>query len=221
MMNLHLTMAACLSLLLVSSAQADSLSFSDERWDTIGVPGEAETQFEIKPDGSLHVVSENSVAFRYRELETSGETLTWRWRVDAMGPASDPMQVGADDRAIAVHLWFPEQDDQNSLFGGLAELFGYPQVGNALTYTWGGSASEPRIMPNPHLTEGQGALIVLQTKPSAPGEWFQETIDFREDFRSAFGKEAPPPSHIAISGDSDDLGGYRAGRIADLRFVND
>lgn len=220
-MTQRMTLAGCLSLLLAGTAQANTLNVSDNSWETIGVPGQAKTQFEVKSDGSLSVISENSVAFRYKELETSGEKLTWRWRVDAMGPPSDPMQVGADDRPIAVHLWFPEQDDQTSLFGVLAELFGYPEVGNALTYTWGGSATHPRTMPNPHLTEGKGALIVLQTDASATGEWTQETIDFQEDFRNAFGKEAPKPSHIAISGDSDDLGGYREGRIADLRFAND
>ena len=220
-MTQRLTLAGCLSLLLAGPALAGSLNFADSGWKTIGVPGEDETQFEIKPDGALRVISDASVAFRYKEIESAGETLTWRWRVDAMGPPSDPMQVGADDRPIAVHLWFPEQDDQSSLFGGLAELFGYPEVGNALTYTWGGSAKQPRTMPNPHLTEGQGALIVLQTEASATKQWTQETIDFREDFRDAFGKEAPQPSHIAISGDSDDLGGYREGRIADLRFAND
>lgn len=220
-MTQSLALAGCLSLLLATSAQADSLNFSDDSWETIGVPGEPETRFDLKPDGSLSVVSEDSVAFKYTELDTSGDTLTWRWRVDTMGPASDPMQVGADDRAIAVHLWFPEQEDQSSLFGGLAELFGYPEVGNALTYVWGASETQPRTMPNPHLAEGQGAFIVLQTTPSAPGEWREETIDFRDDFRTAFGKEAPQPSHIAISGDSDDLGGYREGQIADLRFVNE
>ncbi len=220
-MTQRLTLAGCLSLLLAGPAQAEGLSFADSSWETIGVPGEDESRFEIAADGSLRVISESSVAFRYTELGSVGETLQWRWRVDAMGAPSDPMHVGADDRPIAVHLWFPEQDDQNSLFGGLAELFGYPEVGNALTYTWGGSSTEPRTMPNPHLREGQGALIVLQTEASATGEWTQETIDFRQDFRSAFGKDAPQPSHIAISGDSDDLGGYREGRIADLGFIND
>ncbi len=216
-----LTLAGCLSILLAGPVLAENLNFDDGSWKTIGVPGEDETEFEVKPDGSLRVISETSVAFRYKEIESAGETLSWRWRVDAMGPPSDPMQIGADDRPIAVHLWFPEQEDQRSLFGGLAELFGYPEVGNALTYTWGGSAEQPRTMPNPHLTAGQGALITLQTATSPIKQWTQETIDFRKDFRDAFGKDAPQPSHIAISGDSDDLGGYREGRIADLRFAND
>ncbi len=220
-MTQRLTLAGFLSLLLAGTAQAENLTFADKSWKTIGVPGEDQSQFEIKPDGSLRVISDTSVAFRYKELTSVGEKLAWRWRVDTMGPPSDPLQVGADDRPIAVHLWFPEQDDQSSLFGGLAELFGYPEVGNALTYTWGGSTSQPRTMPNPHLREGQGALIILQTEASTTKRWTEETIDFREDFRKAFGKEAPQPSHIAISGDSDDLGGYREGRIADLRFADD
>ncbi len=217
----HFALVAGTALLLGGTSQAGTLDFANSAWETIGVPGKAETRFDVNEDGSLSVRSNASVAFRYVELSVSGHTLTWRWRIDAMGQASDPMQVGADDRPLAVHLWFPEQDNQSSLFGGLAELFGYPEVGNVLTYTWGGPVKEQRTMPNPHLADGQGALIVLQTEASAEGKWVQETIDFREDFRRAFGKEAPPPGHIAISGDSDDLGGYREGRIADLRFCDD
>ncbi len=220
-MKQYLVVAGCLTIALATSAGAEDLNFADRTWEIIGVPGEAKTQFEVRSDGSLRVVSDNSVAFKYRELENAGQALTWRWRVDAMGPNSDPMKVGADDRPIAVHLWFPEQDDQTSLFGGLAELFGYPQVGNALTYTWGGGSASSRVMPNPYLAEGQGALIILQTEMSATKQWLEENIDFREDFQLAFGKEAPQPSHIAISGDSDDLGGYREAQIADLRFIDD
>ena len=138
-----------------------------------------------------------------------------------MGLPSDPLKIGADDRPIAVHLWFPEREDQSSLFGGLAELFGYPEVGNALTYTWGGAAALPRLMPNPHLAKGQGALIVLQTDDSEVESWTIETVDFNADFHAAFGRDAPSPRYIAISGDSDDLGGLREARIADLRFIHE
>ncbi len=214
-------LASALSLALATPAQAGSLSFADSAWETIGVPGKTKTRFLLEQGGSLSVISDTSVAFRYRGLDTIGQALSWRWPVDEMGPPSDPMRVGADDRPIAVHLWFPEQDDQTSLFGGLAELFGYPEVGNALTYTWGGSADQPRLQPNPHLAEGQGALVILQTDDSAEQSWIWETIDFRADFQAAFGKEAPLPNYIAISGDSDDLGGRREAHIADLRFTND
>jgi DUF3047 family protein len=220
-MKQHIALAGALAISLAHSAVAQNVSLLEGPWETIGVPGEAETRFRIEQDGSLSVVSDSSVAFRYLELDTAGEMLSWRWRVDNMGPPSDPMIVGADDRPIAVHLWFPEQDDQSSLFGGLAELFGYPSVGNALTYTWGGAPAQPRLMPNPHLADGQGALISLQTEDSTVESWMSEVIDYRADFQAAFGKQAPVPSYIAISGDSDDLGGLREARIADLRFINE
>ncbi|HBM86943.1 MAG TPA: hypothetical protein DD437_00200, partial [Rhodobiaceae bacterium] len=66
MMTQRMTLAGCLSLLLAGTAQANTLNVSDNSWETIGVPGQAKTQFEVKSDGSLSVISENSVAFRYK-----------------------------------------------------------------------------------------------------------------------------------------------------------
>ncbi len=204
---------------LVSPVTAFEGDLEGAGWEVIGVPGKAETTFQVKADGVLEVTSDHSVAFLTRPVEGPAARLQWRWRVDEMGLPSDLMQKGRDDRPIAVHLWFPRQEGQGSLFGGLAQLMGFPRVGNAITYVWGGSEQTPRISPNQYLPEGQGVVIVLRNQAEQGGEWMQEIVDYRADFLAAFGKPAPFPAHIAISGDSDDLGGMRRARIVDLGFI--
>lgn len=204
---------------LASPVTAFEASLEDGGWELIGVPGQAETTFQLMGDGVLKVVSDHSVAFLYKRVEDAGPRLQWRWLVDDMGLPSDLARVGEDDRPIAIHLWFPEEEGQGSLFGGLAELFGFPRVGNALTYVWGGSEHAPRISPNPHLPEGQGVIIVLRNQSEQMPKWVHETVEYQADYFSAFGKPAPTPTYVAISGDSDDLGGVRRASIADLSFI--
>lgn len=203
---------------LTPPAHGMVLDFSSTDWETIGVPGHAETVFETMSDGTLLIRADSSVGFYHQPLTMAAGLLTWRWRVDALGAPSDPSEVGADDRPIAVHLWFPAPEEQRSLFGGMAEMFGFPRVGNALTYMWGASSDRPEVMPNPHLDDNRGVLITLRTGMDATSTWLSESIDYRADFKAAFGREAPAPTHIAISGDSDDLGGERLARIRDLGF---
>lgn len=200
-------------------AHAVATGLDREKWRLLGVPGEAESRFRWLESGALEVVSDGSVGFFYREVMPNAGGLAWRWRVDRAGADSDLRAPGADDRPVAVHLWFPQDGDAGSLFGWAASLFGYPPVGRALTYVWGGTEPRGTAFANPHLEEGRGVIVILREAASAHGNWMEEQIDYAADFERHFGRPAPPPSHIAISGDSDDLGGMRAARIDRLRFV--
>jgi len=193
-------------------------------WQVLGVPGKPETSFHMiggqADERVLQIEAQDAVGFLYRQIDEAGAYLRWRWQVVNMGRPSDLTEVGRDDRPMAVHLWFPKESETSSIFGGVAELFGYPRVGRALTYVWGGAADMPRLTGNPYMEEGQGAIVALRRATDQPEGWFEEVVDYRADYEAAFGMSPTRPTHIAISGDSDDLGGFRSGRIADLRFSN-
>ena len=204
-----------------AAAGVSTTAFAIERdgWRLLGVPGVKESDIGWQDDDTMEVVSDNSVAFYYREVMPETRTLSWRWQVMDAGIQTDLRTPGEDDRPVALHLWFPKDEESGSLFGWAASLLGYPPVGRAITYVWGGEEPRGTAFVNPHLADSQGMIVVLRTTAAAADGWAEETVDFAADYERYFGHPSPKPSHIAISGDSDDLGGVRSARIADLRFT--
>lgn len=190
-------------------------------WSLSSVPA---TRFTDLGDGRIDVVADSSFGLLYRSLgpeERARRRLLWRWRVDTTIPPTDLSRRGGDDRPLAVHVWFPDTDSGLlSRFGrSLAHsLAGVPLTGKVLTYVWGGALPRETLLPNPYF-EGDGVLIVLRGATDATGEWRGEAVDIAADFRRAFGRPAPAPTHIAISADTDDGRGKAAGSIDGLRFV--
>jgi len=193
---------------------------SSDGWRVLSVPGQASARFLPGATGEIEVHTDRSVGFLYRAVsadEASG-SLTWRWRVDKSGPQTDQADKGKDDRPLAVHLWFPMADGDGSFTDWLYDLFGFPAVGNALTYVWGGRSEVGTVLANPHLPPGRGVITIAASSPDATGSWLVQNHDYAADFERHFGRPAPKPDYIAISGDTDDVGGMSLARIADLRF---
>ena len=216
---------SCLALLLtlltaVSGAAAGGplLRLFGAEWMTFGLPDKVRADFIDRKDGSLEVRADGAIGFLYREVSVTApqHALTWRWRVDQSIPATDLSRRGRDDRPLAVHLWFSPLPDQTSFWGSLADIFGVPRPGYALTYVWGGTAERGARFANPYLDDG--VIIVLRPGTAATATWYEESIDIRADFRRAFGFEPPELAYIAISADTDDLAAQSIGRIADLRL---
>jgi hypothetical protein len=187
-------------------------------WDSLSLPDRATARFVLRDDGAIEVETMASVGFLYRGVDEAGGQLAWRWRVDKGGPESDLMQRGRDDRPLAVHLWFPQQAGEAEFKDLLAGLFGYPRFGRALTYVWAADGSKGKRFANPYLEPGKGMIIVLRDRRDGLGAWQSETVDYAADYRRHFGALAPPPKFVAISGDSDDLGGMTLGQVAGLHF---
>ncbi|MEO0961720.1 MAG: DUF3047 domain-containing protein [Pseudomonadota bacterium] len=205
--------------LAVAGVSTSAHAIEQDGWRLLGVPGVPESDIRWQDDDTMQVISNNSVAFYYREVMPEGQTLSWRWQVMEAGVHTDLRTPGEDDRPVALHLWFPKDDQSGSLFGWAASLLGYPPVGRAITYVWGGAEPRGTAFINPHLANSQGMIVVLRTGEASEDGWAEETVDFAADYERYFGHQSPKPSHIAISGDSDDLGGLRSARISDLRFT--
>lgn len=187
-------------------------------WQVLELPGRAPAQFVLMDEGVIEVATKSSVSFLYRETADGGGKLSWRWRVDQRGPVGDLMRRGQDDRPLAVHLWFPEDSEGTSFNSLMGSLFGYPVFGRAITYVWAPDTTKGKHFENPYLDAGQGVVIVLRDRSDGLRRWRDESVDYAADYARHFGGHPPAPSFIAVSGDSDDLGGATQGWIAGLRF---
>ncbi|MDD9877463.1 MAG: DUF3047 domain-containing protein [Magnetovibrio sp.] len=192
-------------------------------WKMLEVPGIEPTQFRVDAD-VIAIDSRMGASFLYRDLtpaERRATVLRWRWRVDMDMPAADLRRPGADDRELAVHVWFPETAAAGDLFERLrntvVSVLGFPVTGRTLSYVWGGRGARGEGFPNPH-NAPDGHMIILRPGGTPTGRWMDETIDIAADYRRVFGTEPPPAGYVAVSSDSDDLGGVCVGRIAGLRF---
>lgn len=193
-------------------------------WELLKIPGKAVTRFAAAPNRAIKVSANESVGFLYSraaDMPGKGPFLTWRWRVDMAPPPTDLSAKGMDDRPLAVHVWFGNEDGSASDWGLQtrlgAWLFDRPLPGKMLTYVWGGRSKRGATMKNPY-RESAGQIIVLRPGSSAAGTWFRETVNFAADFEAAFGYRPGAPAYIAVSADTDDKGGQSMGTVADLAF---
>lgn len=200
---------------MVSAVQADSSA-----WEEWSFPNRKPAEFSVSSDGTISVHAASAVSLLYRELrddEKQAKSISWRWRVDEAPPPTDLTSPGEDDRALAVHIWFPPEDGSWSVMGAIRSLTGQPLVGYALTYVWGGAHPLKQILASPYLEKG--AMIILRDATSPVGVWFEETVDLDADFARAFGH--PParrPRYILVSADSDDTRSSIRAEIADIDF---
>ncbi|NJO67751.1 MAG: DUF3047 domain-containing protein [Rhodospirillales bacterium] len=141
--------------------------------------------------------ADGGVSFLIRELgdgERDRPMLSWRWRVDAAPPATDLGVKGADDRALAIHVWYPPAEGTATFSQRLTRLFGYPAPGFALTYVWGGAAAAGSVVTNPYMEAGR--LIVLRPSGTPQGQWFDEQVDPAADFAPRLWRRSRRPARV-------------------------
>lgn len=224
---LPLILMALPSLAARPAAGADA-SLMAEGWRCLDVPGRAAARFVGRPDGTVVMTAESAVGFLLRstrpdEAPRDGYSLAWRWRVLAAPAPSDAATIGADDRPSSVHVLYAGAA-RGGGFGAVlrrglrAGLLASAFSGRVLTYVWGGRAPPGTVTANPHIAP-DGVLIVLRG-PEAPfGRWHDERVDPAADYRAAFGEVAPLPTHLALSADTDDLGGVAMAEVQAPRFL--
>lgn len=194
-------------------------------WQVVRFPGIAPSEFIGKGTDGVELIAKDSSALLLRPIEEDGSPvarLRWRWRVDTVAHESDLATKGADDRPLALHVWFPPSEEGRGIWdrfvdGVKTKILGVELSGRVLTYVWGGRQARGSKFVNPH-TGPDGMMIILRGGASETGIWFEEEVDIAADYAMAFGGPAPRPSYIALSADSDDLGGRSAGRIQGIMF---
>ena len=190
-------------------------------WKVLTFPGKPATQFTGRADGAIQVTAADSVAILYRRVSDGDKQmrqLTWRWRVDKTTPATDLSRKGHDDRPLALHVWFPEDQTGLWLETTLAEIFDLPLPGKVLTYVWGGKGRRGDTIINPYIPL-DGTMVILRSGDAPTGQWFTEQIDFATDFERAFNARAPAPAYVAVSADADDTMGQSLAMITDIAFT--
>jgi hypothetical protein len=125
--------------------------------------------------------------------------LAWSWRPVEFPKGSDERKSSTNDSAVSVYAVFPHT----------------PVSVKSVKYIWS------RVVPvGTHLTSSAGntQVRVLRTGTDKVGQWVEEQVNVREDYRKYFGgSDVPRPAGIAVLTDSDDTKSTARGDYAGFR----
>lgn len=125
--------------------------------------------------------------------------LAWSWRPIEFPQGSDERKSSTNDSAVSVYAVFPHT----------------PVSVKSVKYIWS------RVVPvGTHLTSSAGntQVRVLRTGADKVGQWVEEQVNVREDYRKYFGgSDVPRPAGIAVLTDSDDTKSTARGDYAGFR----
>jgi len=197
-----------------ASASDDCLTLADFAGDPVGA---FPSQWKVRKDEGKSVYSvreENGRRFlqaaskglgiqaalaREWDLDTY-PILAWSWRPRVFPTGADERGSATNDSVLAVYMLVP-----------------YSRIRGpkAVKYIWSERVpTDTRLSSNGGLTQ----VRVLRSGTEKRGEWVDERVDVRADYRQLFGESGTPkPAGIAVLTDSDDTKSSAEGDYANFR----
>jgi hypothetical protein len=125
--------------------------------------------------------------------------LAWSWRPREFPRGADE-QDGPNDSALAVYF-----------LGPYSRILGFKSV----KYIWSEKVPAGTRLRS---SRGRTQVMVLRSGRERLGEWVEERVNARDDYRTLFETdEAPKPAGIAVLTDADDTRGSAQGDYANFR----
>lgn len=198
-------------------------------WRIVTLRGEAPAEFTLTDDERETVVqadASGSVAALWYDVDgdTESSVISWRWKIAKLLERSDISTRDGDDFPARVYVTFDYDRRRLPFFTrmqlGIARLFYSTEIPTAaLCYVWDTSAPVGTVTPNAWTERVR--MVVLRSGLDGVGEWTTERRNFREDFRQAFGEEAPPVNGVAIAIDTDNTGETARAWFGDIELLRD
>lgn len=151
----------------------------------------------------------------------TGTTLQWRWKVDRILEKADMDEALGDDHSARLYVFFDVPLEALSLADRTRirlarSISGVDVPTAALCYVWDNKHRVGYTAWSPFTR--QLRKIVLQSGPETVGQWRIETRDVAEDFKRAFGFDAPAITGISVGNDSDNTNDHVTTWFGDVGF---
>lgn len=204
----------------VASAEIEEDFSSLDGWKPLDFPKiEQHTEYEIIASNEAEAgdtvlraqadASASGLIFDETFAVADTPIVEWRWKVEDTVPGGDAAKKDGDDYACRIYIIFP-YDSAEASFGTRLKynaakiIYGeYPPLAS-LNYIWANREHPQKVIPNA-FTE-QAMMFPVETGRQHVGEWRTYRVDIREDYRDAFGEEAPATASLAIMSDTDNTG---------------
>lgn len=128
--------------------------------------------------------------------------IKWSWKIDHTIKKANERTKDGNDFAARLYVVFPR---------------GFFSRMRAIEYVWGNSLHKGESMRSPY--SKSAAVIAVDGGEEQAGHWVVHRRNFAEDYRAAFGEEAPKAGAIVIMTDSDNTHGSATGYYGDITLL--
>lgn len=191
-------------------------------------PAAPPTRFRLEADGGTTVLradADRSMAGLSRAVRVDVGRLPylcWRWKVAAPLANADLRTRQGDDYAARLYVLFDYDTARLPLgerlkLGALRGLSGLDVPAAALNYVWDNRYPVGTVAPNAYTSRAM--MWVLRSGAGEAGRWVAEVRNLGEDFRRAFGEDAPAAVAVVLASDTDNTGEQATAWFGDLRFA--
>lgn len=197
-------------------------------WQPLNFPRIARhTTYELVADNGTVVVKASADAsasglVRHLAIDPARfPVIRWRWKVSNLLAKADPRSKEGDDYPARIYITFAYDP---ALLGPLESfqyraarvLYGeYPPL-RAINYVRDSRTPAGSVLPNAY--SARNMMIVAESGTAHLGEWRELERNLAEDYRLAFGAEAPMISGVAIMTDTDNTGEKATAYYGDIVF---
>jgi hypothetical protein len=174
---------------------------------------------------ALRAVADQSMSSVARSIDVDPRVyplLRWQWRVENLIAESDLSSRDGDDFPARLYVLF-DYDLRRLPFLERTRLriaralYGADLPVAALCYVW--ATREPPGTSAWNAYTDRVRMIVVESGPTRFGRWLTFERNVADDFRDAFGEEAPNVNGIALATDTDNTGERAVAWYGDIEFL--
>ena len=147
--------------------------------------------------GIIKAESLGSRASLFRKVDDKEKdfpTLAWKWKISNVVRSAIESRKDRFDAAARVMVVF----GKGGFFGGIE---GMEPRGLKIEYIWATHLPKGHVFDHPG--EGDCKVFVLESGEKKAGDWIFEERNLAQDFKMAFGAEAPGRLAIGLQTDTD------------------
>lgn len=178
-------------------------------WKNQGVFGARNsTAYSFVQDNSRTVLMGKSVdaaSGLIRKIEIDPKAypvISWSWKIDHTVRKGNERAKAGHDFAARLYVVFPR---------------GFFSRTRAIEYVWGNAMRKGEVLRNPY--SNNVVMIAVDAGDDLAGHWTFHKRNYAEDYRAAFGEEAPKVGAIAIMTDSDNTHESATGYYGDITVL--
>lgn len=167
------------------------------------------TVYSLVPDNGRTVLMGKSVdgaSGLIRKIEIDPKVypvIQWSWKIEHTVRKGNEKTKGGHDFSARLYVVFPR-----GFFSGT----------RAIEYVWGNVMHKGESIRSPY--SGNMAMIAVDAGGEQAGHWMVHRRNYAEDYRAAFGEEAPKAGAIAIMTDSDNTHETAVGYYGDITVLH-
>ena len=186
-----------------------------------------QTEYSLVEDEGRTVLrarAEASTSGIIRELRVDPRMhpiVAWRWKITRVLDRGDLATKAGDDFPARLYVTFDVALESLSAgerfrIGAARMLYGPDVPVAALCYVWDTKAPAGTFAPSAYTDRVR--MVVVDSGPGNVGRWIAHERHVAEDFRRAFGADAPAINGVIVSTDTDNTGETAEAYYGDVEF---